>query len=119
VKYLINTPEFKHRRRKLRKIQTPFEGFLWNKLRNRQLNGYKFQRQFSIGPYILDFYCFTKQLAVELDGSQHLNDETNPYALERKRFLESRQITILRFWNGTVKEDFDHVIDKILQNLER
>jgi len=57
--------------RVLRKNMTEAENYLWQLIRDRRLNGYKFRRQHPIGGYILDFYCPSKKLAVELDGSQH------------------------------------------------
>jgi len=66
-----NDPIFKERRRFLRRDQTEAEERLWQCLRNRKLNGYKFFRQYSVGPYILDFFCTQTRLAVELDGHHH------------------------------------------------
>ena len=57
---------------------TILEIFLWSKIKNKQL-GYKFRRQYSVGPFILDFYCPTLRLAIELDGSQHLEPENVEY----------------------------------------
>ena len=58
--------------RLLRNRQTDAEALLWSKLRNRQLFGLKFRRQHPIVPYVIDFYCHAHQLAIEVDGSQHL-----------------------------------------------
>jgi len=71
------------KRRQLRIKQTPHEGYLWSKLRNRQLDGYRFIRQYSCGPYILDFFCPIKRLAIELDGAQHTEDEILVYDKQR------------------------------------
>jgi len=57
--------------RTLRKNPTDAEAHLWNHLRARRLNGYKFRRQRPFGPYVLDFVCLDARVAIELDGSQH------------------------------------------------
>ena len=108
----------KSRRRQLRKNQTPHKGYLWSYLRNRKLGGYKFYRQFSFGNYVLDYYCQTKRIAVELDGSQHQNDGENTCAKQKKEYLAKYGVKTLRFWNGRVRYDIDGVLDEILQILE-
>ena len=65
------TPEYLAFVRQLRREQTDAEKLLWYCLRNRQLFGLKFRRQYPVGPYILDFYCHEYKLCVELDGGQH------------------------------------------------
>ena len=70
-KAAFNWPSAKTRRRSLRKSSTDAERKLWSKLRNKQLAGLKFFRQYSVGPYILDFYCPTLRLDIEADGGQH------------------------------------------------
>ena len=74
----------KLRRRELRKNQTEAEKLLWNKIRNRQLNNFKFYRQYSAGPYILDFFCPEIRLAIELDGEEH--KDRREYDKERENF---------------------------------
>jgi very-short-patch-repair endonuclease len=59
------------RSRSLRRNQTDAEKKLWSFLRNRSLNGLKFRRQFSVGKYILDFYCPELKIGIEADGGQH------------------------------------------------
>jgi very-short-patch-repair endonuclease len=55
----------------LRKKMTDAERFLWERLRRKQMEGYKFRRQCPIGPYIVDFVCLEKGLVIEIDGGQH------------------------------------------------
>ena len=62
----------------------------------------KFFRQYSIGPYILDFYCLTMKLAVELDGGQHNQSENKEYDLARSEYLGSQSIDVIRFWDHEV-----------------
>jgi very-short-patch-repair endonuclease len=65
------------RARLLRKADNDAEKALWSTLQNRQLNGAKFTRQFSIGPYFADFACREEHLVVELDGSQNYREAIN------------------------------------------
>ena len=70
-KYLYNDPSAKLDRRRLRKNATNAERKSWSILRSRRIAGLKFFRQYSVGPYILDFYCPEQRLAIEIDGGQH------------------------------------------------
>lgn len=89
----------KHRR-ELRNNPTGAESHLWTYLRRRQMLGHKFRRQHVIGPYIVDFVCLEKKLVVEIDGSQHLDQER--YDQRRSRFLQQQGYRVLRFWNNQV-----------------
>ena len=84
--------------RSLRQSLTDAECLLWNRLRRRQLAGFKFRRQHMTGPYICDFVCPEAAIIVELDGSQHL--DAAAYDARRENFLRLRSFRILRFWNG-------------------
>ncbi|MEN8253296.1 MAG: endonuclease domain-containing protein [Patescibacteria group bacterium] len=101
--------------RKLRKKLTPEERKLWNKIKNRQLLEYKFRRQQPIGPYVLDFYCADKKLAIELDGGHHNDEETKEYDKERSEFIENQGIKVIRFWNQEVNKNINLVIDQIVK----
>ena len=68
---IFNNAATKNRRRELQKTQTNAERKIWNLLRNKQVNGYKFFRQFGIGPYIVDFYCPILKIAIKIDGGHH------------------------------------------------
>jgi very-short-patch-repair endonuclease len=96
--------------RELRQGGTDAEQKLWHRMRAGQLNGLKFRRQHPIPPYIVDFYCDAKNLVVELDGSQH-NEEVDHV---RTRFLESRGLKILRYWDNEVLQQMDAVLEAIL-----
>jgi very-short-patch-repair endonuclease len=115
MKRVINDKSKKETRRDLRKNQTREEVLLWSRIRNNQI-GYKWRRQISIGRYVADFYCREKLLAVELDGSQHL--ENKEYDKEREKFFKVLGIKTLRFWDGEVEKNLEDVINKILNNLE-
>jgi len=99
----------------LRKEPTPAERKLWSVLRNDQL-GVSFRRQHAIGNYVPDFVCIKKKLIIELDGSQHLEQED--YDKERTRFLESQGYKVIRFWNNSVMNDMNAVIKSIQFVLE-
>ena len=94
--------------RRLRSNQTEAEKTLWSKLRRQQLDGYRFRRQHPIGPYIVDFVCLAEKLVVEVDGSQHADDQ-DPDA-DRTAWLESRGYRVVRFWNNDVSRNIDGVV---------
>ena len=100
---------------KLRKDPTPAERRLWSRIRNDQL-GVTFRRQHAIGNYIPDFVCIEKKLILELDGSQHL--EQQEYDEERTKYLNSLGYKVVRFWNNDVMKDMDGVISAIFHALE-
>ena len=97
----------------MRKNLTLPEKILWNYLRGRQLNEQKFFRQYSVGPYILDFYCPKERLAIELDGESHLLKNQKLYDKERTRYLNGNNIKVMRFWNDEIINNIDNVILKI------
>ena len=101
-------------RRTLRRNQTPAEATLWNSLRARQLQGRKFRRQVSIGPYIVDFYCAAETLAIEVDGEAHATAEL--YDAQRERYLAAQGIRTLRFTNADVRDHLDAVLTAITQS---
>ena len=72
--FTYNDPKLKSRRKELRRNETKEEKLLWENLRRKKL-GVKFNRQYSVGPYVLDFYCVEKRLGLELDGAHHLKDK--------------------------------------------
>ena len=117
--FLYQNPRLKERRRALRNGSTDVERFLWKFLRGKQLDGFRFTRQYSVGTYILDFYCIDARLAIELDGGQHLEKETRIYDEERTKFLESHCIYVLRFWNNEVINNPDSVLEAIRSILIR
>ena len=112
-KILYNNPILKERRRELRHYPTKAEVLLWQRLNKRQLDDYRFFRQYSAGPYILDFYCPKLRLAVEVDGARHAQEEDKAYDEERTSYLQTLNITTVRFWNQEVIERMDSVVAKI------
>ena len=112
--FLKNDFALKDRRRELRRNQTDAEKVFWAKVRNKQFFGLKFFRQYSFGPYILDFYCPEKKLAVELDGGQHNLPDGREYDAERTAYLNAHGIEILRFWNNEVLTNNEGVMEVIM-----
>jgi methylmalonyl-CoA mutase cobalamin-binding domain/chain len=103
--------------RTLRTTTTNAEQLLWQLLRNRALNGVKFRRQHPIAGYVLDFYCHEAKLAIELDGSQHLERKAD-YDEKRTQALREEGIRVLRFWNNDVLNQTEVVLDEIWRALE-
>ena len=101
------------RARRLRRDATRPEQKLWFKLRGGQLGGTSFRRQHPVGPYVLDFYCPSVRLAIELDGDQHGTKQGLAHDATRTRFLQNKGIRVLRFWNNEIKENLEGVCDAI------
>ncbi len=101
--------------RALRKNQTEAEKTLWRRLRDKQVEGFRFRRQVPIGPYIADFGCHSEKLIVEVDGGQHAENEE--YDGARAALMEKEGYRILRFWNNEVFENLDGVLERILETL--
>lgn len=101
--------------RKLRKSSTDAELRLWLRLKNRNLDGFKFRRQHPIPPYIVDFVCLERRLIVELDGGQHAEQIVRDAG--RTAYLESKGFLLIRFWNDAVLKQTDAVLEDILRQL--
>lgn len=110
-----SNPKTKHRAVELRKEMTPAEHKLWAHLRNDQL-GVNFRRQHAVGNYITDFCSPKAKLIIELDGSQHLEQEE--YDEERTKNLESQGYKVIRFWNNDVLKDIEGVTLAIIYALK-
>jgi len=108
----VHPPEIE-RARELRNNMTKVEWFVWSRLRNRQLAGYKFRRQVPIGPYFADFACLSAQLVVEVDGDTH----TEEADARKTAFLEGRGFRVLRIPVCEVDDSIDDVMDAILIGL--
>ncbi|MFY9261508.1 MAG: DUF559 domain-containing protein [Gallionella sp.] len=93
-------PSSKAFSRQLRHEMTDAEQCLWRHLRMRQIRGIKFRRQHPVGRYILDFACLEKRIAVELDGSQHIENTEKDDV--RTQWLAAQGWRVLRFWNNEI-----------------
>jgi very-short-patch-repair endonuclease len=105
------------RRRRLRREATDAERFVWNRLRGRRLQGFKFRRQHPLGPYILDFFCPERRLAIELDGGQHFEPAAQAYDQRCTEFLRCFGISVLRFNNDQVFLETEAVVEVIARAL--
>ena len=105
--------------RTLRRNQTDAEKKLWTVLRNRQLAGIKFRRQFSIGRYILDFYAPQYKLGIEADGGQHYDDKDKLQDEFRARELGKLGVEIVRFSNRDIQTNIEGVYKTIERALEK
>ena len=110
-----SNPKTKHKAIVLRKESTPAERKLWSRIRNDQL-GVTFRRQHAVGNYIPDFCSPKAKLIIELDGSQHLEQEK--YDQERTKYLESLGYKVIRFWNNDVTNKIEEVILAITYAME-
>jgi very-short-patch-repair endonuclease len=108
-------PGATERARRLRQGDNQAEALLWLDLKRRKLGGYKFTRQFSIGPYFADFACREKWLVVEHDGSQHAD---SAYDRLRDEFMRARGYSVLRFWSHEVLMQRRAICETILAALD-
>ena len=113
---LNNLPELRTFRKELRSNLTPAEAKLWSMIKGSALQGRKFRRQHSFSNYILDFYCSSEKLGIELDGEVHFNEQAAQYDYERKLFLEFFDIKVIRFENKSVFESSKWVLETIQSN---
>ena len=104
--------------RKLRRDLTPAEAKLWYLLRARNVAGIKFRRQHRVGPYILDFFCPERRLAVEVDGDWHAESSQVQRDSDRTRYLVRLGIRLVRYANGDVLGDPDRGGLDILKRME-
>ena len=114
-----NRKEFEGRRKHLRKKLTAAEATLWSLLKGKQLDGRKFRRQHSVDKYVLDFYCSSENLAIELDGEQHFTDVGLVYDEKRTNYLNSLNIHVLRFENEEIFQSPEGVLAEIKRHFTR
>ena len=110
---LYNLTDLKQKRRDLRKNQPSPELLVWNAIRNRQIGGYKFKRQYSIGSFILDFYCAEMKLAIEIDGDSHYEQGAPTKDHYRQASIEKLGVKFLRFTNLEVTSNLEGIVEAI------
>jgi very-short-patch-repair endonuclease len=98
----------------LRVNQTDADTVLWNRIRNRQIDGNKFVRQEPILGYVCDFVCREKRLVIEVDGGQHSESAAD---VMRDRRLGEENYRVLRFWNHDVLGNTEGVLATIQSEL--
>jgi very-short-patch-repair endonuclease len=103
------------RARRLRKVESSAEELMWQELRGRRLNGYKFVRQLPIEPFFADFACREKNLVVEIDGSQHAG---SAYDRFRDETMNSNGWSVLRLWHADVLKDCQGALEIVLAALD-
>ena len=96
---------------------TEAERILWEQLRSKKLEGYKFRQQHLIDDFIVDFVCLSKKLVVEVDGKIH--EATKEYDRERTKVLEEKGFKVVRFKNEEITGELDNVLEKILEAIEK
>ena len=106
-------------RKKLRENLTPAEAFLWKHLKSKKLDGKRFTRQHSIGAYVVDFYCASEKLIIELDGEDHLRPNNMEYDKKRTKYLKNFGFTVIRFENKMVFDNFHSVMLEIKDNFNK
>ena len=101
----------------LRKNQTKEENHLWYDF----LKTYpvQFKRQYPVGPYYTDFYCYRAQLVIELDGSQHYGEKQETYDSQRTAYLNTQGLKVLRFTNTDIWKNFAGVCETIDAEVRR
>jgi len=115
-KFLYNNKTLKNRRKELRDNQTDAEKLLWKHISKNKISGLRFLRQYSAGPYILDFYCPKIRLGIELDGKIH--EQNKLYDKDREKYLDGLDIKIIRFWNDDVLNNIKEVLNELLNKIE-
>jgi lysyl-tRNA synthetase class 2 len=102
--------------RRLRRQLTDAETLLWRHVRNRQLDGWKFRRQFPIDRYVVDFCCAEARLITELDGGQHATRSQADDA--RTQVLSAMGYLVMRFWNNDALTNLDGVLETVASTLQ-
>ena len=114
-----NRKYLKETRRILRKNLTPAEALLWKALQKSQLDGRKFRRQHSVGDYILDFYCPSEKISIELDGMPHFSIIGEKKDRKRDEYLKTLGIKVLRFENRDLYNNLTGVLDNIREHFKK
>lgn len=115
----LNPKQTKNLRKHLRNNMTQTEVMLWDKLKNKGVLGYKFRRQYGVGPYVLDFYCPKLRLGVEVDGDSHFSRGGRIHDKERDSFIEEQGITLIRVTTTEVKQNLDGVIEYLADTMQK
>lgn len=98
---------------------TPAEKVLWEAIRLKKLDGFRFRNQHAIGSFIVDFHCHEAKLAIEVDGDYHQAPTQAAMDEERTYLLEASGVKVIRFTNEEVMNDLDAVLESIRANLKQ
>jgi very-short-patch-repair endonuclease len=110
-------PRLKSTARKLRSNMTDSERVLWSRIRRKQLKGFQFYRQKVVGNYIVDFYCPSAKIIIEVDGSQHYEKEALRKDQVRDERLSKLGFEVLRFSSSDVMRNLDGILLEIWDHL--
>ena len=102
----------------MRKTLTPAEATMWKVLQKSKLDGRKFRHKHSVGDYILDFYCPSEKLAIELNGMPHFSIIGAKQDIKRDKYLNSLGIKVLRFENRDIYNNLRGVLEFIRDNFK-
>jgi very-short-patch-repair endonuclease len=97
---------------------TDSEKLLWSRIRRKQLKGYQFYRQKIIDNYVVDFYCPSAKMIIEVDGSQHSEARQRKKDKKRDAELSKLGFEVIRFWSWVVMKNIDEVMDEIWNRLD-
>jgi len=115
---IFNRLENMESRRKLRNNMPEPEKKLWSHIRNEQL-GYKFRRQHGIGNYIVDFFCSTKGLIIEIDGDTHFSSKAIDYDVKRTNYLNALGLKVIRFNNNDIMNNIEGVVEVLRKEINK
>lgn len=107
----LNPKKTKKLRQHLRNNMTKTEIMLWNRLKGKQLKGFKIRRQYGVGSYIIDFYCPKLKLGIEIDGESHYKKDGIEHDRIRDQFLKEQGIDLLRIPTTEIKHNLEGVIE--------
>ena len=116
-KRLPRNKRLKKYSRSLRSNMTDAEILLWSKIRRKAIAGHQFYRQKIIGDYIVDFYCHSGKLVIEVDGGQHYEPEGKRKDALRDEYMAELGLKVLRFSDREVLENLDVVVEVIWRHL--
>ena len=105
-------------RRELRHNLTAAEAILWTHLKGRNFRGKRFTKQHSIGNYIVDFYCASERLIIELDGEIHNRPDVAEHDEVRTEYFEKLDYKVIRFENKMVFDNLPSVLMEIEDNFK-
>jgi very-short-patch-repair endonuclease len=114
--WIAYNPKLKQIARTLRNNMTLSEILFWKEIKGKKVLGYDFHRQKPIDEYIVDFYCPKLKLVIEIDGDSHDGKEETD--LIRQKKLESKGLTVLRFWDNDVRVNVDGIVGQLKEWIE-
>jgi very-short-patch-repair endonuclease len=103
------------RARRLRRDMTWPEKLFWSRVKAQQFLGLKFRKQHPIGPFVVDFYCASVSLVVEIDGDSHVDSDADS---ERQQYLEQLGLVVVRYSNDEVLKELDWVMENLESRLQ-